>query len=255
MRIESRPPTEKNRFTSVKKFSPEEAANIYPGVLSRVFELFNQNGIDARIAGTFGKSASLNMDPPSLVKPSGELRDLDIIIVGPTDPQNVAKVMNQAQIVASPIEVDGFASTLNMLNRSLNEDWIQVKDHHIPIPDKRVLEKKMVNLLGVEIPSFHPQTQFHIPALVGHFRIKDYKKSREFLRQITDSKVPLLDEKLFEPFHELYRVRKNPNPAIRALVSYVCWNLDALSTPSTQHIVNNILVAYPKIQQWVQKQL
>jgi hypothetical protein len=174
--------------------------------IAEIQELYNSNGINVALVGSLGRYASICQDPPTLSCPEG-IKDADMMVLGPLKkrPDGFTKQIN---LLAHP-----FTSHEHFGESVLFENGgtlIRYKDIELNVNPKIFQIRKGV-LFGVEVDTLDPNTLFHLGALYGPFRPKDWKALLDFGRR-TRRRPDILPENLFEPFHRLAYLREKRYP-------------------------------------------
>ncbi|MGA2968167.1 MAG: hypothetical protein ABSD69_03305 [Candidatus Levyibacteriota bacterium] len=175
--------------------------------LTRVFDVFENYGIDARLVGSLGRFASISKDPPSLdsVVDKGKLKDIDVVIFSP-DRARATEATEMAREAALPCKLDICFGT------STSEETphsIQHKDISVDV-DPKVFEKREGHILGITVPTLNPNTLFHLHDGVP-FNRKTFRNLYNFRREIRN-RGDLLPEEMYAPFHEFRDVVKQIHP-------------------------------------------
>jgi len=127
----------------------------------------------------------------------------------PVDSALHTKVLRAARERAFPCDLEDHTFTGSIFTGTHGETYIRYRDI-IKQVDSQVFKVREGEIFGIKVPTFDPRTHFHLVALRG-MRYKDKINLHEY-GNLIKNEVEILPEKLFEPFHELYREQKNRYP-------------------------------------------
>jgi hypothetical protein len=175
--------------------------------LPKVFTVFEQYGLDARLVGSLGRYASIDQDPPVFSSPNhGGIKDIDVIFTSP-DKTRVEEALSAARAEAYPCKVDnGLGGVVQF-----NEKAVTLVYKNIAVPvDSSIFEKRRGHILGTVVSTFNPRTLFYLHEFNG-LNPKLFSDLLAFSRLIRE-REDLLPENMFAPFHEIRRLRKQIYP-------------------------------------------
>lgn len=186
--------------------------------INRVQDYYSQFGLTAVLVGSLGRSASVKRDPKSLETYEG-FKDIDFLILGNQTQEEAKQREAEAINIAYPIRTEE-----HFRDKVVVEDgktFIKYKDIKVQI-DPRVLTPRKGLIFGTEVDTLDPNTVFHLTALYGPIRYKDWNSLINFGREIRQSEN-VIPEELFEPFHKLTKERedKYPNDTIIAKLKWL----------------------------------
>lgn len=200
-----------------------------------ILRLFSQNNIDLRLVGSLGRSASLSKDPDTLRSERG-LRDVDTMIIQ-RDNQRVKDEIALAKTIASPFKFE--EHFIGKIIQQGTKQYVTYKDIRVEV-DPRVFDVYEGFLFGIKVPTFHPETLFHLSALYGTIRPKDFKALLAFSRALREKKADsqTLTEDLFEPFHKLSDLRRSLYPMDTFLGDAKYWYQNHFSYNTRRHLAH-----------------
>jgi len=177
--------------------------------LEKVFGVFQDYGLDARLVGSLGRSASISVDPPdvdSSDRINNGIKDIDIMFMS-GDRARINQALQAAKDVSAPCRVDEHFEGIV----SIGQEGILLRHKSISVPvNPQVLEKREGHILGVTVPTFNPRTIFHLTEFNG-LTPKMFRNHHAFLKLIK-SREDLLPEEMFEPFHAVYDEQRKHYP-------------------------------------------
>ena len=179
-----------------------EFEQIYRSRLYEVFSFFEKKGVDARLTGSLGRTASLRVNLQDLNAETGKL-DIDLLILDSRGNDHT-DIIKEAKRTVAPIHLEEVFNGQITLNDSTAS--IRYKDLTVVV-DPTVFSKHQGQIFGIDVPTLDPNTLFHLTSLYGVLRPKDFYDLRKFARYF--NKANVLEERLFLPFHELNKARQN----------------------------------------------
>lgn len=196
-------------------FSEEE----YIKAISGAINLYRRKGYDARVGGSLGKYASLNQTPPNFRSEYG-IRDLDLIVVGPYDRTKLDEITQEARKLTGLVKIDVQLHNALLLKEDgkayISRPGVELEVH------RKVFDLYVGKAYGVDLPTFLSETNFHMLAVYGHLRPKDFHNLLSFGRELRN-REPNLPEELYEPFHRLYQEKKKRNPLLEKSMGALVW--------------------------------
>ncbi|MBI3980671.1 hypothetical protein HY345_01615 [Candidatus Microgenomates bacterium] len=179
--------------------SIQEMQSIYLERLEKIFSLYQRAGVDARLIGSLGAGVSLNQPLTSFYDEFQRLRDIDIVLLNETSSAEQPTIKQKASLLAWPLTLEEHFRHQIFLQGPVAA--IRYKEIAFRV-DPVVFSLRSYRLGNIIIPSFDPNTLFHITALYGFMRPKDLKNMLR-LRRAIKNRADVLPETLFEPFHRL----------------------------------------------------
>jgi hypothetical protein len=195
-------------------------ANLAEGIAT-VIDVFNSHGLDARLAGSYGRAASINAELPSPYKGySSTLRDIDLMIVHHDRiTSSLDNVQQEAQATISSLGSIDILREDSLFSDG-NSAEIKFRDITVEVdPEVLAIQERKIN--DVSIPTFDPMTHFHLSGVHGNMRSKDFRNLVAFGRAIRQ--LPTLPDETFEPFHDLYRQIESTYPLERPIFVLTEW--------------------------------
>lgn len=181
------------------------------GSLTQVFRVYRENGIEVRLIGSVGIAAALHEAP---ICP----HDIDILTL-PNPEQDTTTTYKRAKALAYPLGLDDLFRNKIAYN---GETWaIKYREIELEV-DPRVFAEREGSIHGVGVPTLDPNSLYHLGMLYGSFRPKDLKSLKALRKKIRAQSDSLPDE-IFEPFHELDRMRREmyPNDKFMAGINWI----------------------------------
>lgn len=190
--------------------SPEKIAKNIRDITS----FYQSQGIDARIIGSLGRQAVLPQENFSFYKPTGEARDIDILLLV-NDRDIPSSIVANAQLIAK------HDIAHNCFFQRDGKLFIRYRDIFIEVNPK-ITQLRMGVLADSPIPTVDPNLLFHLSALYLSMRPKDRKNLIQFAKQLKGNRNHLPNE-IFEPFHTIIDLKqqKYPLDAVVAIIRYV----------------------------------
>lgn len=196
-------------MSTIQKLTESEAQIIFQKKLPAVLECFQQNGIDARLFGTFGRAVSLGIAPPSFLDRSGHL-DVDFYLIpSPNETEaSVRLTVTEAQEIGCPANIDIRWKKISVTSNGLY--CLNYRNIKIPV-DPDTLSPKRGTILGTSVSTFDLNTLAHLTA-INMLRPKDYATLLFLSRQIVSSPKSFLPESKFTDYHRLMKERRARYP-------------------------------------------
>jgi hypothetical protein len=191
-----------------ESYQPEmpnrEYEALYGNRLKQLIALYERAGVDLRIVGSIGRAASIGVPVTNFRDEYGKLRDVDFVVVSPADPSLLDQLLDEAVRRTWPIQAEEHFKGQIIIGT--DSAVIRYKKLTREI-DPSVFARFDGHLMGVTIPTFHPQTLLYLTGLSGFMRPKDFYNMTQFARDIENIPTRLPDT-LFEPFNDLSRERE-----------------------------------------------
>lgn len=197
-----------------RRVNEDEARRRVVSNVSQLHDSLVVHGYDTRLAGSYGRAASISDGSRSAYSDEGEnLRDIDITFVRSS---NVPVPLKEVEKYANGNVIDQKVDVLcpNSFISDGNNASISYRDIELPVaPD--VLRTFKGDLYGYDIPTFDPMTHFHLTLMFGYVRKKDFFNLLDFGRKMRGTTH--LPDDLFEPFHQLSEMSIKRYPGARRI--------------------------------------
>lgn len=191
------------------EISHGEYEKLYKDRLNKLFGFYSERNIDARLAGSLGRDAALRLPRKDYTIETDKIKDIDIVIYNAPEQNVTEEVIQQAKEVAYPIPVD----TLPKQSILVTAEQAAITHKAISLPvDQAVFDVHYGEVMGATVPTFDPNTLFHMTALYGKLRPKEQQQLKRFLNIVREREIATLPEELFMPFHDLIRMRREKYP-------------------------------------------
>ncbi len=177
-----------------------------------VVDFYRSHGLDPRLIGSTGRYAALRQDPPDTRTQEGG-RDFDFVILTTRTQRRergFRDLLTEAKAHTFPIHLDLFQQVSQGIILERGHSYIRYRDISLEV-DQRVFESRRGHIFGVDVPTFDPNTLFHLQALFAGSRREDIPKLLEFRQQLMKLE-DILPENLFAPFHEMAALRRTRYP-------------------------------------------
>lgn len=176
---------------------------LYADRLRQVFACYARLGIAARLVGSLGMAASLRTPITSFSNEYSRLKDIDVVLLlNPS--QETERITREAVLCATPVPLEEhFKGQVRITGSTA---FITYKDIVWEV-SSAVFAEYQGSVFNAEVPTFNPNTLFHLTALSGFLRPKDFHALHRLARGMKNQ-PDLLPEQLFVPFHELNRERQ-----------------------------------------------
>ncbi|MDP3941782.1 MAG: hypothetical protein Q8Q49_05760 [bacterium] len=188
--------------------------------LRALVDFYQSHSLDARLIGSTGRYAIFQQNPPDTRTQHGQ-RDFDFLLLGFDQDAGGKAILQEARKIASPIYVDHFRQTEKRI--VAGEDTAVIRYRNITCAvDPRIFELREGKVFGVVVPTFDPNTLFHLQAIATFARPKDLQAFVEFRRAYM-TMPDVLPEELFQPFHELAELRMTQYPHDAFINEFALW--------------------------------
>jgi len=178
--------------------------------IGNVVDYCSSNGLNVGFIGSIGRSLSISSQLPEMQKKYNSnvyYRDIDLAVVGQeSDRKHSFSLLEKVRKIAYPFPVE--------ISKFIKSDGertsISYRELEYEISPE-IFKKHNVNLDGINIPTFDPNTLFHLAALYLGLRPKDFKNLLDYNRMVRN-KRNILPEELFESFHKLIQEKHRIYP-------------------------------------------
>ncbi|GEM_PF-4834130 len=180
--------------------------------LLSVVDFYRSHGLDPRLIGSTGRYAALRQNPPDTRTQEGG-RDFDFVLLTARThrrERGFRDLLTEAKTHSSPIHLDLLQQVSQGIILERGHSYIRYRDISLEV-DQRVFESRTGHIFGVDVPTFDPNTLYHLQALFAGSRREDIPKLVEFRQQLMKLEE-ILPENLFSPFHEMAALRRTHYP-------------------------------------------
>lgn len=180
------------------------------GRIEIVQNFYKNHGVTTVPVGSLGRMISVENDNLTLVNPlSGRTRDIDLMCIkcSSTDAEK-RTLFEEAKNLALPFTLEEhFDGKVQLYDEGAT---IRYKDIVLSV-NPRIFGIRNVQFSEFNIDTLDPRTLFHLTALYGPMKPKDFLELISFGRHLR--RYPqTLPEEFFEPFHDIAREVKKRYP-------------------------------------------
>lgn len=172
------------------------------GRIRTVQDFYKTQGVVTVLVGSLGRMISVEDNNIAFTNPlSGRIRDIDLMCIRCPQAERKTILFQEAKNLASPFTLEEhFDGKVELKDQ---DTIIRYKDIALPV-NQRIFNVKRVSLCGFSIDTLDPSTLFHLTALYGPMKPKDFLELIRFGRQVRKYS-DVLPEALFNSFHDLAR--------------------------------------------------
>ena len=170
--------------------------------VAKVFEVFAEHGVDARLVGSLGWASAIDAEPSSFVSAVNGtgVKDIDVLVIG-GEPERIAQAFREASAVARPCRLDHVFPGLVRVDAT--GAYLRYRKILLPI-DARTIERATGHIGDLSVPTLNPRSLAHF---VGFFFVglnrKTINNLHRYLKAIAH-RNDLLAEELFVPYHRMF---------------------------------------------------